>query len=101
MLGDLERVRAALRAGARPQQICGTDSLIKRALKSDTIAHGPDGDVLILARWGRVTLLGRMWDEERAERARSRSPCVKIGGKSVPPEIKGAITARLPDAPNP
>ncbi len=66
MLGDLERVRAALRAGARPQQICGTDSLTRRALKPDAIAHGPDGDVLILARWGRVTLLGRMWDEERA-----------------------------------
>ena len=77
-LGDLERVSAALRAGARPQQICGRDSLTRRALKPDAIAHGPDGDVLILARWGRVTLLGRMWDEECAEHARSRSPCVKI-----------------------
>ena len=77
MLGDLERVRAALRAGARPQQICGTNSLTKRSLKPDTVAHGPDRDLLILARWGRVTLLGRLWDEERAERARSRSPHVK------------------------
>ena len=100
MLGDLERVRAALRAGARPQQICGTNSLTKRSLKPDTIAHGPDGDVLILARWGRVTLLGRMWDEEWAERARSRSPCVQRGGKRVPSEGKGANTATLPDAPN-
>ena len=101
MLGDLERVRAALRAGARPQQICGTDSLTRRALKPDAIAHGPDGDVLILARWGRVTLLGCMWDEECAERARSRSPCVTMGGMSAPPESKGAITATLPDAPDP
>ena len=62
MLGDLERVRAA-----RPQQIYGTNSMTKRCLKPDTIAHGPDGDVLILARWGRVTLLGRLWDEECAE----------------------------------
>ena len=88
MLGDLERVRAALRAGARPQQLCGRNSLTKRALKPDTVAHGPDGDLLILARWGRMTLLGRMWDEECAERARSRSPCGKTGGKSVPPESK-------------
>ena len=83
MLGDLERVRAALRAGAQPQQICGRDSLTRRALKPDTIAHGPDGDVLILARWGRVTLLGRMWDEEWAERARSRSPCGQRGERDA------------------
>ena len=89
MLGDLERVRAALRAGARPQQICGTNSLTRRSLKPDTIAHGPDGDVLILARWGRVTLLGRLWDEERAERARSRSPRVQERVKPVPSESKG------------
>ena len=81
MLGDLERVRAALRAGARPQQICGTNSLTKRALKPDTVAHGPDGDLLILARWGRMTPLGRLWDEECVERA--RSPCVETGWDSV------------------
>ncbi len=98
-LGDLERVRAALRAGARPQQLCGRNSLTKRALKPDTVAHGPDGDLLILARWGRMTLLGRMWDEECAERARS-SPCGKTGGKSVPPESKGANAPTIPDAPN-
>ena len=75
--------------------------MTKRALKPDTVAHGPDGDLLILARWGRMTLLGRLWDEECAERARSRSPCGKTGGKSVPPESKGAIAATVPDAPNP
>ena len=101
MLGDLERVRAAMRAGARPQQIYGTDSLTRRALKPDTIARGPDGDVLILARWGRMTPLGRLWDEECAERARSRSPCVRMGGNRVPLESKGAITATIPDAPDP
>ena len=63
MLCDLERVRAALRAGARPQQICGINSLTRRALKPDTVAHGPDGDLLILARWGRMTPLGHLWDE--------------------------------------
>ena len=75
MLCDLERVRAALRVGAQPQQICGRDNLTRRALKPDTIAHGPDRDVLILVRFGRVTMLGRLWDEERAGRARSNSPC--------------------------
>ena len=74
MLGDVERVKAALRAGARPEMVYGRDSLTRRARKPDTIAHGPDGDVLILARFGRVTRLGRLWDEQRAERGRSRSP---------------------------
>ena len=101
MLGDLERVRAALRAGAQPQQIFGMDNLTRRALRPDTIAHGPDGDVLILVRWARVTLLGRMWDVERAERARSRSPCVQRGEKRVCSESKEAYTATLPDAPDP
>ena len=77
MLCDLERVRAALRAGAQPQQIYGIDGCTKRAKQPDTIAHGPDGDMRILVRFGRATMLGRMWDEERAERARSRSPHVK------------------------
>ena len=99
MLCDLERVRAALRAGARPQQICGRNSLTKRALKPDTVAHGPDGDLLILARWGRVTPLGHIWDE--LERARSRSPCVQMRETPIPPESKGAIAPTVPDAPNP
>ena len=101
MLGDLERVRAALRAGAQPQQIFGKDSLTRRALTPDAIAHGPDGDVLSLVRWGRATVLGRTWDEERAERARSRSPRVKMGGNRVPLESKGAIAATITDAPDP
>ena len=91
MMCDLERVRAAMRAGARPQQICGRNSLTKRALKPDTVAHGPDADLLILARWGRVTPLGHIWDE--LERARSRSPCGKRQQEVVP-------TSRLPDSPS-
>ncbi len=100
MLRDVERVRAALRAGAQPPQIFGIDSLTRRALRPDTIAHGPDGDVLVLVRWGRVTMLGRMWDEEMAER-RSRSPCVQRGEKQVSTDSKEAYTATLPYAPNP
>ncbi len=76
MLSDLERVKAALRAGARPQLVFGTDTLTKRSLKPDTIVYGPDGDVLVLVRFGRVTMLGRLWDQERDEH-RSRSPCVE------------------------
>ena len=87
MLCDLERVRAALRAGARPYQIYGVDGCTKRAKQPDTIAHGPDGDVLILVRFGRVTMLGRMWDEERA---RSRSPRGQIGETKTQADVKGA-----------
>ena len=101
MLGDVERVRAALRAGARPELVYGRDSLTGRAQKADTIAHGPDGDVLILPRFGRATRLGRMWDEQRGEPMWSRSPCGRRGGKWVPPESKAAIADTLPDAPDP
>ena len=101
MLGDAERVRAALMAGAQPQQVCGRDSLTKRALKPDTIAQGPDGDVLTLVRFGRVTMLGRLWDQQKAERARSRSPCGQREEKQVQPESKGAITGTPTYAPNP
>ena len=76
MLSDVERVKAAMRAGARPQLVFGRDSLTRRSFKPDTIVHGPNDDVLILVRWGRVTRLGRIWDEERDEH-RSRSPCVQ------------------------
>ena len=100
MLCDLERVRAALRAGAQPHLVFGIDSLTKRTIKPDTIVHGPDGDVLVLVRWGRVTRLGRIWDDERDEH-RSRSPCVQRGEKPVSPESKEAYTATLPYAPNP
>ena len=101
LLGDIERVRAALRAGARPELVYGKDSLTGRARKPDTIAYGRDGDVLILARFGRVTMLGRLWDEERTERTRSRSPRVQERGKQVPPESKGAITGISAYAPDP
>ena len=87
MLSDLDRVKAALRAGARPQLVFGTDSLTRRYLKPDTIVHGPDGDVLVLVRWGRVTRLGRIWDHEREEQ-RSRSPCVKRGEEHVDADSK-------------
>ncbi len=100
MLSDVERVRAALRAGAQPQQVFGIDSLTKRTRQPDTIVHGPDGVVLVLVRGGRATRLGRIWDDERAER-RSRSPCVQRGEKWVSPESKEAYTATLPHAPNP
>ena len=87
MLSDLDRVKAALRAGARPQQVYGIDSLTRRSLKPDTIVHGPDGDVLVLVRWGRVTVLGRIWDQERDEH-RSRSPCVQRGERGFALESK-------------
>ena len=96
MLGDSERVRAALRAGAQPQQICGKDSLTRRTLKPDTIAHCPDGDVLILARFSRVTLLGRMWDEQMAAKSRSRSPHVKRREEPVPADSKWLNGPMLP-----
>ena len=99
-MSDLERVKAALRAGARPQLVFGTDSLTRRYLKPDTIVHGPDGDVLVLVRWGRVTRLGRIGDHERDEH-RSRSPCVKKGEKRNSTENKEADIATLPYAPNP
>ena len=89
MLCDLERVRAALRAGARPQQVYSIDACTRRATQPDTIAHGPDGDVLILVRHGRVTILGRLWDEERAERARSRSPRVRRREPATAADDKG------------
>ena len=89
MLCDLERVRAALRAGAQPQQVYGIDGCTKRANQPDTIAHCPDGDVLILVRHGRVTMLGRLWDEERAERAWSRSPPVRRGEPAAAADVKG------------
>ena len=100
MLSDLERVKAAMRAGAMPQLVFGTDNLTRRSLKPDTIVHGPDGDVLVLVRFGRVTVLGRLWDQERDEN-RSRSPCVKRDEKWVSTESKEADIATLPYAPNP
>ena len=86
MLCDLGRVKAALRAGAQPQQIYGIDGCTRRAKQPDTIAHGPDGDVLILVRHVRVTMLGRLWDEERA---RSRSPRGQKGAPETAADDKG------------
>ena len=86
MLCDLGRVKAALRAGARPQQIYGIDGCTRRAKQPDTIAQGPDGDVLILVRHGRVTMLVRLWDEERA---RSRSPRGQKGAPETAADDKG------------
>ena len=89
MLGDIERVRAALRAGARPELVHGKDSLTGRARKPDTIAYGRDGNVLVLVRFGRVTMLGHLWDEERAGRDRSRSPCGQRGERDDRADNKG------------
>ena len=52
MLGDVERLNAALRAGVQPQQVCGKDSLTRRALKPDTTAHGPVVVVREAFVWG-------------------------------------------------
>lgn len=79
MLSDVERVRAALRTGAKPLQVQGRDWTTHRAPNEATIAHEPDGGVLELVKNGRVTRLGRLWDQERAKRARSRSPRVQEG----------------------
>ena len=97
MSSDLDRVKAALRAGARPQLVFGTDNLTRRSLKPDTIVHGPDGDVLVLVRFGRVTVLGRLWDLERDEQ---RGPCVQIKERWVSTEGKEAEIATSPYAPN-
>ena len=68
---DLERVRSALRAGAQAVQVEMRDAATRRALQPAVIAYEADGGVLELAKYGRVTRLGRLWDQERA---RSRSP---------------------------
>ena len=81
-----------------PQLVFGTDNLTKRSLKPDTIVHGPDGDVLVLVRFGRVTVLGRLWDLERDEQ---RDQCVKRGETRNSTENKEADIATLPHAPNP
>ena len=68
---DLERIRRALRAGARAVQVEMRDPATRRALQPAVIAYEADGGILELAKNGRVTRLGRLWDQERA---RSRSP---------------------------
>ena len=81
-LGDVERVRVALRAGARPEMLYGRDNLTGRTLKPDLIVRAPDDDVLILMRYGRVTRLGMIWDE-------LRSPCVILPEEPVLADSKG------------
>ena len=68
---DLERVRRALRAGAQAVQVETRDTATRRALHPAIVVYEADGGVLELAKHGRVTTLGRLWDQERA---RSRSP---------------------------
>lgn len=79
MMGDIEdltRVRRAQQAGAQPVQVPMRNATPRRAFQPMTIAYEPGGGVLELAKYGRVTRLGRLWDQERkrALPARSRSP---------------------------
>ena len=64
-LEDLERVRRALRAGARAVQVEMRDAATRRALHPAVVAYEADGGLLELAKHGRVTRLGRLWDQER------------------------------------
>ena len=64
-LEDLERIRRALRAGARAVQVEMRDGATRRALHPAVIAYEADGGLLELAKHGRVTRLGRLWDQER------------------------------------
>ena len=68
---DLERIRNAIRSGAQPMQVEMKDPTTRRGLHTGIIAYEADGGALELAKYGRVTRLGRLWDQERA---RSRSP---------------------------
>ena len=70
---DLERVRSALRAGAQAVQVEMRDAATRRALQPVVIAYEADGGVLELAKHGRVTRLGRLWDQERALQSPTRS----------------------------
>ena len=68
---DLERIRNAIRSGVQPTEVQMKDPTTRRGLHPAIIAYEADGSVLELAKHGRVTRLGRLWDQERA---RSRSP---------------------------
>ena len=72
-LEDLERIRNALRAGAQAVQVEMRDAAPRRALHPAVIAYEADGSVLELAKHGRVTRLGRLWDQERALQSHTRS----------------------------
>ena len=81
-LEDLERVRRALRAGAQPVQVEMRDGATRRALQPAVIAYEADGGVLELAKHGRVTRLGRLWDQERLLQS-SSAPRSKAEGASM------------------
>ena len=68
---DIERIRKAIRSGVQPTEVQMRDPTTRRGLHPAIIAYEADGGVLELAKHGRVTRLGRLWD---LERARSRSP---------------------------
>ena len=68
---DLERIRNAIRSGVQPTEVQMRDPTTRHGLHPAIIAYEADGSVLELAKHGRVTRLGRLWDQERA---RSRSP---------------------------
>ena len=68
---DLDRIRSAIRSGVQPMEVQMQDPTTRRGLHPAIIAYEADGSVLELAKHGRVTRLGRLWDQERA---RSRSP---------------------------
>ena len=70
---DLKRVRSALRAGAQAVQVEMRDAATRRALHPAVIAYEADGGILELAKHGRVTRLGRLWDQERAIQSPVRS----------------------------
>jgi len=76
---DLERVRNAIRSGVQPIQVQMRDPTTRRGLHPAIIAYEADGGVLELAKHGRVTRLGRLWDQERA---RSRSPRSQTAGQA-------------------
>ena len=69
---DLECVRRALQAGAQAVQVEMRDAATQRALHPAVIAYEADGGVLELAKHGRVTRLGRPWDQERALQSPTR-----------------------------
>ena len=77
---DLKRVRSALRAGAQAVQVEMRDAATRRALRPAVIAYEADGGILELVKYGRVTRLGRLWDQERAIQSPVRS---QTGGPSL------------------
>ena len=77
---DLQRVRNALRAGAQAVQVEMRDAATRRALHPAVIAYEADGGVLELAKHGRVTRIGRLWDDERARERALKDTATEQGG---------------------